>query len=426
MMTAVKAMFRSILVTLTSLVVVATLASCSLLKKNDREVVIEEIETEETVSEEAVVDYAAVDEAAIQRAAQDISCDPGFVDELAADHPDQYIVVRGDTLWDISSKFLRNAWLWPEIWHINQYIENPHLIFPGDELNLRYFNGCPQITLTRGPIVYGDGEGLQGRDKLSPRIRSYPLDQAISTIPYDAIASFISKPALLERSQIRRAPYVVSIRGDHLIAGVGYDTYVRNAKKAVEGARFNVYHIGDTLRDPERGRALGYEALYVGAGHISRTGDPATLRITESTRETLRGDRLLVEEGDIPLNFYPRAPDDTEIKATILAVIDGISLVGQYQVVAINRGNRHGLEPGHVLKVWQSGKAVTDPYAGGRSIRPTGKTKLAGIARLPEERAGEMMVFRSYDRMSFALILDSTNEIRVGDVGRSPRYSPDK
>ncbi len=318
---------------------------------------------------------------------------------LNASHPDRYVVQRGDTLWDISAMFLRDPWYWPEIWYVNPQVENPHLIYPGDILNLVYVNGQPRLQLERG----GMGSG-----RLSPRIRRSDLDEAITTIPYEIIAAFLRKGAVLDKDEIERLPYIVSIRDDHLIGAADNDVYVRG--DVVENQGYSVIHIGDKLVDPDDNALVGYEGVFVGEGSIRRGGDPATLKLIESRREALAGDRLINLDFDLPLNFYPRAPENA-IDGSIIHVVDGIAKIGQYQTVVINRGARDGLEPGHVLTVWQRGSKVTDRF----SSRLMGEK-----VQLPDEMAGDVMVFKTYDRISYALVMRATNEIDVLDKVRTP------
>ena len=314
-------------------------------------------------------------------------------------HPDRYTVQRGDTLWDIASMFLQDPWYWPEIWQINPQVENPHLIFPGDILSLAYLNGRPVINLERGTAT-----------RLSPRVRVEPLEEAIPTLPFDAIRAFLSRPSVLERNQIDDLPYILSSSDGRLISGAGSSVYVRGTE-GDRGEVYNIVHVGDPLVDPDDNDVLGYEGIFVGQGRLSRTGDPSTLLLTETAREALNGDRLLPEESLVPQNFYPRAPGG-DIDGSIISVIDGVSLIGQYQIVVINRGTRHGLEPGHVLRVWQTGEVVRDRFAKG--------SLLGQKVQLPDEPAGTMMVFRIFDRMSYGLVMEATSEIKVLDAVRNP------
>lgn len=319
-------------------------------------------------------------------------------------HPETYVVQPGDTLWDIAAMFLNDPWYWPEVWQINPQVANPHLIYPGDVLSLAYLDdGRPVIRVERG----GPGSGVT--ERLSPRVRSQPLEEAISTIPYETLRSFLSRPTLLNREQIETAPYLFAHR-EGLMGSSGRDVYARGTGAAV-GAVFNVMHRGKELVDPDNGDVLGYEGIYVGQGRVRRSGDPATIYLLDSTREALAGDLLLVEEQPSPFNYLPRPPAQA-VEGRIVSVIDGVSLVGQYQVVALNRGAHHGLEAGHVLRAFHTGEVVRD------DVRRRGW--FAEKVRLPDESAGTMMVFRTFDRMSYALVMDATDAIRVLDTVRNP------
>jgi hypothetical protein len=317
-------------------------------------------------------------------------------------HPETYVVKRGDTLWDIAAMFLREPWNWPEIWQVNPQVRNPHLIYPGDVLSLAYIGGRPVLQVQRG--------GGGGVERLSPRIRTEPLEEAIPTIPYETIRAFLSRPAVLDRKQIDSLPYLVAQR-EGLMASAGDDVYVRRVADAGVGRVFNVVHVGEPLVDPDDNEIVGYEGIYVGQGSVRRSGDPATLRLTETDREATVGDLLLDEEDEVPIDFLPRAPEGN-IEGRIMSVVDGVSLIGQYHVVVINRGRRDGLEPGHVLRAFHTGEEIRDTVGKG----PESGQKV----RLPDEPAGVMMVFRTFDRISYALIMEATDAIRVLDTVRNP------
>jgi hypothetical protein len=323
---------------------------------------------------------------------------------LNPSHPDTYVVKRGDTLWDISSMFLRDPWFWPEIWYVNPQVENPHLIYPGDVLNLVWVNGQPKVQLTRGDAAQGGGT-----ERLSPRVREMGLDQAIPTIPLEVIGPFLDRGTILQRDEIRDAPYVVAFREAHLIGAAGNDVYVRGDVVGMD-AGYNVVKVGERLVDPDDGDVLGYLGLYVGAGTIRRVGDPSTLFLTDSAREAMEGDRLIARSASYPAYFTPSAPVKS-VEGTIISVVDGVSQIGQYHVVVINRGTDHGLAVGNILRIWQSGQYATDSDKPGRISRNV---------RLPDEPAGLSMVFRTYDRMSYALVLRATSEIHVQDTVRNP------
>src|SRR6204780_1193502 len=246
---------------------------------------------------------------------------------LADNAPDSYVVKRGDTLWGIAKVFLRDPWYWPEIWQVNPKIQNPHRIYPGDTLRLVYIEGKPTIMLQRGDAA-----------RVLPRVRSQPLESAVTSIPYETIAAFMSKPSVLAKEQIKDAPYVLATRDMHVVMADGDTLYARGFTCPVElGTHYNIVRVGDALRDPDDNRIVGYDGIFTGAGHVTRTGDPTTLIMTESARETEAGDKLFAGGVDVPLDFIPSAPK-TKTVGRIMAVSNGVTVIGQYEVVVINRG----------------------------------------------------------------------------------------
>jgi hypothetical protein len=321
--------------------------------------------------------------------------------------PDSYVVKRGDTLWGIAKLFLRDPWYWPEIWQVNPQIQNPHLIYPGDTLRLVYIQGKPQIALQRG-----------GDLRVEPRVRSQPLEGAITTIPYESIAAFMSRPSVLSKDQIHCAAYVVASLDDHAAISAGNTLYARGFCDPAEvGSRSNIVRVGDELRDPDDNRVLGYNGIYTGTGRITRLGNPTTLVMTESNRESEPGDKVLPGGIDVPLDFSPSAPH-MRINGRLMAVTDGVTVIGQYEVVAINRGARDGLVPGNVLAVWQAGEVVNDEVK--RGFLETSNDWVENKTRLPDERVGTYMVFKTFDRMSFGLIMEAKNIIHLGDRVENP------
>ncbi len=323
---------------------------------------------------------------------------------LAPDAPDRHVVVKGDTLWDISARFLADPWLWPEIWHINPAIGNPHLIYPGDVIYLEFVEGRPVLRLERS-------EPAMRTVRLSPSARITPLDTAVPTIPYDAIGQFLKYPRIVTLDELDNSGYIIASSEDRLISGSGNRVYARGLPDD-DVDRYAIVRRGEVYRNPLNKRdILGYEALHVGYVTVTRSGDPATLLITQSDREVLIGDRLLpVEDDEISQHFLPRAPGD-EIDGHIISVLDGISRIGQYQVVALDKGRDDGLEIGHVLSVWQSGAVVRDnigPRRNGRSVQ------------LPDERAGTVMLIRLFDRVSYALVMEATRDLKLLDKVKQP------
>jgi len=313
---------------------------------------------------------------------------------LAEGAPNEYVVQVGDTLWDIAATFLNDPWFWPEIWYVNPEIENPHLIYPGDVLGLVYIDGEPRVTNVRGSSY-----------RLSPEARVTPLDEAISSIPHHAISAFLSTGVVLQENEVEELPYIVAAKGEHLIAAAGNTVYVRRSS-AEPGTRFNIVHIGEKLADPDDNHIVGFHGILIGEGTLRRSGDPGSFAITMSKREAKQGDLLIPAAVDIPLNFFPKAPS-AAIDGRIIHVVDGVTQIGQYQVVVINRGTNDGLTVGDVLTAFRAGDVVRDKVAG-------------GSVRLPDEDAGTIMIFKSYDEISYGLVMEATQAIHLLDHVRNP------
>ena len=395
---------------------------------------------------------------------------------LNPDHPTVYVVKRGDTLWDISEAFLVEPWRWPEIWEVNPQVENPHLIFPGDELALFYRDGQPRIRLRRaGETAAGPGEEVTRiqtgpRDvKLTPRVRVLPRDDAIPTIPVDAIAQFLAHPLVLTDGEFEAAPYVVSVGSESLVASAGRKVYVRGLVPE-DGVRFGVYRRGQVYRNPDdESQILGYEALKVADGVVEAGGDPSTVVLITSSREVLIGDRLFPARDDqIVTNFHPRAPD-LELDGRIISVVDGVTQIGENQIVVLDLGTHDGLQRGHVMAVYQRGETVVDQVVEvpprydrwwlapvDESQRPRGLrgfpqalddfvvatddglSEFVGqflpgeedpwvpgltkheVVTLPDQRAGTVLVFRPFERVSYALVMQATRAMHVLDVVKTP------
>ena len=376
---------------------------------------------------------------------------------LKAGHPDRYVVKKGDTLWDISGRFLDKPWRWPEIWQANPRIQNPDLIYPGDELVLSYEGGQPVLRARRNahPTV-----------RLSPRVRVVRgASRAIPTIPVEAISQFLSRPRVVGEHELDRAPYIMSLGKEALIGRAGRRVYARGIHAKV-GTQYTVLRRGGPYLDPTadngKGEVLGYEALHIADAVLTRAGDPATLVLSRTTREVLAGDRVVpVGESAIESNFMPRPPAQA-VSGRIISVVDGVTQIGQYQVVVLNLGRRDGIEAGNVMAVYQKGAQVVDRFAqppeaerspteprieldaakqGGvegfaRAANAlvvavqTGAKKLVDsidpqpkpyqLVSLPDERAGTIMVFRPYERISYALVMKSSRAIHVLDTVTSP------
>jgi hypothetical protein len=365
-------------------------------------------------------------------------------------NPGNYTVVKGDTLWDISGRFLTYPWQWPDIWQVNPQIDNPHLIYPGDQVYLTYKDGRPILNLSRGGMYGGR------RVKLSPSVREYAHDDRIAPLPLDAIAPFLSRPQVMALSDIERTGYVISSQDLHLLNGSGNRIYVRNLGD-LSTDQYSVFRVGGEYRDGQTNELLGHEALHIGDVVIETDGDPATARIVRSTKEILAGDRLMPQQSDEYPDFIPHAPD-AGVEGTIISVIDGFSQIGQYQVVVLDRGIGQGVAPGHVLAIYQAGIVIKDELASSieameryDSIQraPAETTGLkhvgavivanaaaaknsideflneakggrASLVTLPEERAGELMVFRAFENVSYALVMNTQRPVHVTDKVKNP------
>jgi hypothetical protein len=319
---------------------------------------------------------------------------------LQDDAPDRYTVVRGDTLWDISGRFLRHPWQWPEIWQVNPQIRNPHLIYPGDVIYLYDCNGRPCLGLERGQNVV----------RLSPQMRTIPHREAIEPIPLASLRPFLDQHRIIENPEaLDELAYVVGADDRRLISGAGDRFYARGR---VEGrGRVGLYRVGERYFDTDSGELLGLELLSVGEARRERSeGDMVTLEVASSSEEVRNEDIVLpLESRELTTQFYPRPPE-RDVDGHILAVPDGVRFIGRLQVVALDRGRRDGLETGHVLMVEQQGEQVSDPRTG-ESLR------------LPGEDAGLVMVFRPYEKMSYGLVMRASSPLSVGDRVYNPEYS---
>jgi LysM domain len=319
--------------------------------------------------------------------------------KLNPTHPEQYTVIKGDTLWDIAGKFLYHPWQWSQIWHGNPKIKNPDIIYPGDIIVLSYVDGKPRLSVSPG----------NGTLKLQPRIRETALKDAIKVIPIDVIAPFLTSPRVVSKRELEDAAYVLDFAGDHLIAGAGNKIYVR-AITQPKGLAYTVYRPGTVYKNPDTDEILGYQAKYIADVTLQRPGDPATLLVTRSKSEILIQDKVMQnQEGQVALNYFP-APPEFAIRGNIISVLNGVSQIGRFDIVVIDKGKEDGLKNGHLLNIFQSGKIVIDKYGSIKNERVT----------LPEELAGTLMIFRTFPSVSYALVMEATGAIHVSDSVKTP------
>ena len=327
----------------------------------------------------------------------------GFAIEspIKPDSPRDYVVTKGDTLWDISNRFLKSPWLWPEIWHANNQIHNPHLIFPGDVISMVYIDGRPRLTIVR--------RGESGRTiKLSPKIRTLPAESAIPAIPLQAINSFLKSSRIFNNLQeMEAAPYVFAAKQQRIIAGEGDRVYARGRVNTLQGRTLGVYRSGDVISDPLSGELLGVVAMDIAnAAVVKTTNDIATLRVVSSNKEIRPGDRVLPSDNfSQTTTFFPRAPD-APVEGAVVSVVDAVNKAGRFNTVIINKGMREGLKPGDILTVHKS-LMVKDPISG-QNIK------------LPPERVGMVMIYRPFEKLSYGIVLSSLEDISIGDYIKSP------
>jgi hypothetical protein len=340
---------------------------------------------------------------------------------LKQDAPDRYVVVPGDTLWGISTRYTDSPWRWPELWGMNkEQIQNPHLIYPGMVLLLDRARGTLSIggpdTGTGTGTGRGAGvpSGLAGTIKLTPRVRAESLaKQEIPSIPPSAIEPFLSRPLVIEPDGLDNAPTIIATEKDRVILAAGHLAYVRGISDAAEQTWY-VYRPGDALVDPDTNQTLGYEAIYLGTAQLTRGGDPATVVLTSAVQEVNPGDKLVAAGRAQTLSYSPHAPG-VQLSGRVMKIYGSVGRVGEagpLQIITINRGRADGIEVGHVLALYSLGGTVRD------ITRPRNDPR--SVIELPDERAGLSFVFRVFDRVSYALVMQVTKPVGPLDVVRTP------
>ena len=337
-----------------------------------------------------------------------------------ANAPDQHTVVRGDTLWDISARFLKNAWCWPQVWGMNkEEIRNPHLIYPGQ---IVYFDRSAG-RLRLGKPVAGNGSA-DGRGvptvKLSPQLRTEGLGQdAVPAIPSNVIEPFLSQPLVVGEGDLNDAPRIVATTESRVMLGKDDKAYVRGTINS--GTSFQVFRPGTPLRDPDTNQVIGYEAAYLGTIKLERPARAAdeahVFNVVNVKQEMGVGDRLLPVPPTPILNYVPHPPEK-DVTGRIVSVYGGVSQAGQNQIVAINRGSKDGLDMGTVLELYRYGPVISDRTDKGSmwTFGPWGRPQV----KLPDSQYGSLFVFRVFDSISYGLVMQVTDTVQVGDVAKSP------
>ena len=354
--------------------------------------------------------------------------------DLRPDAPNRYTVVPGDTLWGIATRFLKDPWRWPELWKMNRgQLRNPHRIYPGDVLVLD--RSGSQVTMRLET------------SRVGPRVRIEPRDaDAIQSIPPSVIEPFLSKPLVVTATELDSAPQIVATQEDRVALGAGNIAYAEGLNKDQE-TRWQLFRRGDPLVDPETKELLGYIGIYLGEAELVRRGQISTVTITRAAQEILRGDKLLPVPKESPLFAYVPHPPQKQVSGRVIATYGGLHETGPLAIIVLSRGKRDGVEVGNVLALHRDQRSArfatrTEPLFGRQG--PTGSDKRnpyypaesarrdsplfekvapvreADFAKLPAERYGLVMVFRTFDRASYGLVMQASRPVSVEDLVTNP------
>ena len=325
----------------------------------------------------------------------------GNVLHLHDQAPERYVVVKGDTLWGIAGRFLREPWRWPEIWRMNrEQIRNPHWIYPGDTLVLEHGAAQPRLSIQRSPASHPT-------ITLGPQQRAdQTTDAAIPSIPVADIEPFLSQPLVVEESGMDGAPSIVAMEEKRVIVGAGNLVYVEGLDPGM-GRDWQIYRPGEKLIDPETKEVLGHEAVYLGDAQVIEFGEPSSVQVVRSRQEIIKGDRLVSSTVDPFRSYVPHAPDHA-VQGRIISAYESVNEVGKNAIVTINRGLRDGLEKGNVLAAYRLGDTVKSVAHEKSSLK------------LPDERTGLIFVFRLFEKVSYALVVQSKRPMHANDVVQTP------
>jgi len=356
--------------------------------------------------------------------------------QLQENHPDRYVVVKGDTLWGISGKFLKDPWQWPKVWKMNRTeIKNPHRIYPGDTIVLDMSSGSPQLRLLRETVT------------LEPGIRVEALEKAaVPTISPYIIAPFLSQPLVIENDALNDAPSIIGGQENRVVLSPGVKIYVNKINED-KGVFWQVYRNGKVLTDAITKEVLGTEAFYLGDAKVTNYGEPASAEIVRAKEEIFKGDKLVAAPEESTASFIPRAPDDP-IVGSIISIYGGVSETATNSIVTVDRGSSDGLEVGHVLAIYREGKIIRNtntaksgqphywektknpPHRWGepsKNLSASDKKSEETVAeldptliKLPNERVGLLMIFRTFDRVSYGLVMQASESINVLDLVQTP------
>ena len=315
---------------------------------------------------------------------------------LADNAPERHIVVRGDTLWGISGKFIKDPWRWPEIWRLNSdQIKNPHRIYPGDVIVLvRGEDGNPQLKLAK-PV------------KVQPREYTEALREQISTIPQNAIEPFLSQPLVVEADTLEKEARIIATQEGRVYLGNGDHAFVANVRSNAE--LWQVYRPGAPMKDPDTKEVLGYEAFYLGTARLIQPGEPAVMEMAGVKQEVGKFDRLVPATQPALITYVPRKPE-ARVDAKLMSIYGGVGTGGRHSVIALSKGTRDGVEVGHVLALYRSEQNYEQRNEKGEREQVT----------VPALRYGLAFVFRVFDRVSYALVMDAALPLSLNDTLRNP------
>lgn len=316
--------------------------------------------------------------------------------QLVDNPPDRHIVVPGDTLWGVAGKFLKEPWRWPEVWRLNkEQIRNPHRIYPGDIVLLDTSSGNPQLKVAK-PV------------KLQPQVYSETIGKEISSIPSHVIEPFISQPLIVDANTLDSSPRIIAGQETRLLLGKGDNAFVTGIPDA-QVVNWQLYRPSKPLKDPENGEILGYESAFIGNAKLIQPGDPALIKITVAKEEIGRGDRLIPAALPALISYAPHKPE-MAVAGRVMSIYGGLSEAGKHSIIALNRGTRDGLEVGHVLALFRKQNMP---------IKHAKADKRESTA-LPEDRYALVFVFRTFDRIAYALVMEASKAVIVGDAARNP------
>lgn len=314
---------------------------------------------------------------------------------IADDAPDSYTVVKGDTLWGISGRFLQQPWRWPEVWRMNRdQIRNPHLIYPGQIVHLD--RSGPWLSI---------GKRI-GSDRLHPQVYHENLGEAVPSIPPNIIDPFLTRPLVVDEARLQGAATIVATETSRVYMGTGDTVFAKNVRPDVDV--WQIFRPARPLVDPDTGETIAYEAAYLGAARVSERSDPVTFEIVDAVEEIGVGDLMLPSERPSVFSYAPHAPEQA-IDGRLISIYRGIAETGALNVVALNVGARDGLERGHVLALYRN-----------RGIAEYKGDGVKETYQLPEKRYGLVFVFRTFDRVAYALVMDSDGPVTINDTVRKP------